>query len=301
LAIFPASTRDCANHRRQRNHEGDAASQRSNVPLRSLLLAPRQRNSGAIFHGVREVIREDASLGWGAATHGLTVRSIRSRAARVKPSPNASGGCRPSLTMLYCLNALVPDYRDIRQNQLKFRNLDMHRILGRSLRIAAFGMAALISSGARSAILDLTFTGTVQSGIDSLGTFGYGYSLRGAPFTATYIVNNALGYYSESPVTYDGANGTSYTNYGGSYYSAPDPIVSESLTINNNTLVFSPDYQGKTEIYLYPSENTGIILGSGASLSTNGSTFNETFLDTGAHFLNPITSLSQSINTATFD
>jgi hypothetical protein len=88
-----------------------------------------------------------------------------------------------------------------------------------------------------AAVMDVTYTGTVSSGTDTLGVFGGG-SLVGLSWVATYTFDTSLGYtYSSSDYNYA---------YGGSEYGAghPSPVLSSMITINGVGRAVDGSYHG---------------------------------------------------------
>ncbi len=108
-----------------------------------------------------------------------------------------------------------------------------------SIRRLALALAALaVSAPARAAIISVTWTGTIGSGIqtDSLGLFGaVGANLAGDAFTAVSIFDNSDPAY-DTP--YTGATSGTTSQYFASTntYGPPD---SASFTVNGKTVNFS--------------------------------------------------------------
>ena len=80
-------------------------------------------------------------------------------------------------------------------------------------------------SQASAAIMDVTYTGTVYSGTDTLGVFGGG-SLVGLSWVATYTFDTSLGH-SYSSSNYNEVYGGSASAYGNT-----SPVLSSMVTIN---------------------------------------------------------------------
>jgi len=100
-------------------------------------------------------------------------------------------------------------------------NAKLKSLLG---AIATVALLAGLSS-AQAAIVDVTYTGTVDYGHDQTGLFGTpGASLAGDSYQVTYVFNTALGITYSSP-TYNYA-------YGGSAYGVPSPALGTTVTIN---------------------------------------------------------------------
>jgi len=95
-------------------------------------------------------------------------------------------------------------------------------------------------SQASAAIMDVTYTGTVTSGTDTLGVFGGG-SLVGLSWVATYTFDTSLGYIFSSPF------GNYNYAYGGSAYAAghPSPVLSSMITINGVGRAVDASYWGR--------------------------------------------------------
>jgi hypothetical protein len=105
-------------------------------------------------------------------------------------------------------------------------------------------------SQASAAIMDVTYTGTVGSGIsgsygiDTLGVFGTaGANLTGSSWVATYTFDTSLGDpYSSSNYNY--VHGGS--NYGAAY---PSPVLSSMITINGVGRAVDGSYIGEISGY----------------------------------------------------
>src|ERR1700687_869903 len=80
-------------------------------------------------------------------------------------------------------------------------------------------------SQASAAIMDVTYTGTVYQGTDTLGVFGGG-SLVGLSWVATYTYDTSLGY-RDTTTNHDNV-------WGGPYYgsTSTSPVLSSMITIN---------------------------------------------------------------------
>jgi hypothetical protein len=92
-------------------------------------------------------------------------------------------------------------------------------------------------SQASAAIIDATYTGTVSSGIDTLGLFGAaGANLAGSSWVVTYTYDTSLGYSKSSP----------YENYvyGGINYGNTSPVLSSMITINGVGKAVDASYYG---------------------------------------------------------
>ena len=83
--------------------------------------------------------------------------------------------------------------------------------------------------GASASMVDVTFTGTVTDGIDSLGLFSNaGTDLTNASFSAQYVFDSTI---NAGPFNSTGVvGGTSQST------SPPSPLISATLTINGSTL-----------------------------------------------------------------
>jgi hypothetical protein len=96
-------------------------------------------------------------------------------------------------------------------------------------------------SQASADIMDVTYTGTVYSGTDTLGVFGGG-SLVGLSWVATYTFDTSLGYTLSSSIQ-------NYA-YGGAFLAGyPSPVLSSMITINGVGRAVDGSYHG--EIYAY--------------------------------------------------
>src|ERR1700687_307532 len=95
-------------------------------------------------------------------------------------------------------------------------------------------------SQASAAIMDVTYTGRVSQGTDTLGVFG-GESLVGLSWVATYTFDTSLGYIFSSPF------GNYNYAYGGSAYAAghPSPVLSSMITINGVGRAVDGSYYGR--------------------------------------------------------
>jgi hypothetical protein len=95
-------------------------------------------------------------------------------------------------------------------------------------------------SQASAAIMDVTYTGTVYNGTDTLGVFGGG-SLVGLSWVATYTFDTRLGYIYSSPF------GNYNYAYGGSGHAAgyPSPVLSSMITINGVGRAVDGSYYGR--------------------------------------------------------
>ena len=91
-------------------------------------------------------------------------------------------------------------------------------------------------SQASAAIMDVTYTGTVNSGIDTLGVFGGG-SLVGLSWVATYTFDTSLGYLNSSSSKND--------VYGGSKFGTTSPVLSSMITINGVGKAVGGSYFGE--------------------------------------------------------
>jgi PEP-CTERM motif-containing protein len=82
-------------------------------------------------------------------------------------------------------------------------------------------------SQASAAIMDVTYTGTVNYGTDTLGIFGTaGADLAGSSWVATYTFDTSLGHTSSSPNYNDVEGGPA------SPYNNTSPVLSSMITIN---------------------------------------------------------------------
>ena len=111
-------------------------------------------------------------------------------------------------------------------------------------------------SQASAAIMDATYTGTVSSGIDTLGLFGAaGANLAGSSWVVTYTYDTSLGYSKSSP----------YENYvyGGINYGNTSPVLSTMITINGVGKVVVGSYSGFDIGY-----NNGFHTGNNSGYST---------------------------------
>lgn len=106
----------------------------------------------------------------------------------------------------------------------------------RIAQLAATAAVLSLAAGAAQAAVTVTFTGTVQSGVDGAGLFGAaGANLTGLAFTSIYVVDETQ--------IYDLSNGY-YQAEGGGAYGTPLPIISASLTINGLTYTPTATYYG---------------------------------------------------------
>ena len=97
----------------------------------------------------------------------------------------------------------------------------------------AFGGAAAcgFATPASATIVDVTYTGTVSSGGDSIGVFGLGpdlTDLTGFSFVSHYTFDTSVGIIVTSP--------TLNENQGGSYFGNTSPSICATLTINGHTV-----------------------------------------------------------------
>src|SRR6202158_901486 len=93
------------------------------------------------------------------------------------------------------------------------------------------------ASQASAAIMDVTYTGTVSSGIDTLGIFGAaGANLAGSSWVATYTFDTSLGH------SYSSSNYNEI--YGGSFYNNTSPVLSSMVTINGVGQAVGGSYAG---------------------------------------------------------
>src|SRR3977135_2303017 len=99
-------------------------------------------------------------------------------------------------------------------------------------------------SQASAAIMDVTYTGTVYSGIDTLGVFGGG-SLVGLSWVATYTFDTSLGYSYSSP-NYNYVNGGS-----GSALPNTSPVLSSMIAINGVGVAVDGSYFGEISGHSY--------------------------------------------------
>ena len=94
-------------------------------------------------------------------------------------------------------------------------------------------------SQASAAIMDVTYTGTVYYGTDTLGVFGTaGASLVGSSWVVTYTFDTSLGHTASTSTE-------SYA-YGGYYYGSayPSPVLSSMITINGASRAVAGSYFG---------------------------------------------------------
>jgi hypothetical protein len=113
--------------------------------------------------------------------------------------------------------------------------------LGAIASLAFFGSITQSSA----AIVDVTYNGTIVSGIDVTGVFGIVDILVGQPgpyagdsFTVTYVVDTSLGNAVNTP--------TESSVTGGSAVSASQPILSASVTVNGFTqTIVNPNFFGQ--------------------------------------------------------
>jgi hypothetical protein len=110
--------------------------------------------------------------------------------------------------------------------------------------IAGVAMLGGVSQ-ASAAIMDVTYTGTVYQGTDTLGVFGGG-SLVGLSWVATYTYDTSLGY-RDTTTNHDNV-------WGGPYYgsTSTSPVLSSMITINGVGKAVAGSYAA----YLY-AENNG--------------------------------------------
>jgi hypothetical protein len=120
----------------------------------------------------------------------------------------------------------------------------------RSVALAVAGFVALITSvalltvaaatPARATIVTVTYTGVVSHGIDPIHVFGVGDNLDGQAYRAVYVFDTTVGGDIFSSPTF---------NYvlGGTLNGSPSPALSASMTINNVTAEFTPNFQGFDE------------------------------------------------------
>ncbi|HLH96841.1 MAG TPA: hypothetical protein VKW08_17155 [Xanthobacteraceae bacterium] len=90
---------------------------------------------------------------------------------------------------------------------------------------------------ASASIVDVTYTGTVELGFDSVGAFGGVGSLTGDTYKAVYVFNTSLG------ATFSSAHDNYAT--GGTEFGSTSPALKASLTINGHTLSITPSYDGE--------------------------------------------------------
>ena len=105
--------------------------------------------------------------------------------------------------------------------------------------MAAIALVAGFAAGTNSAnatTVYVTYTGTVERGIDNEGLFGaVGADLANMPFVAQYAF-----YVDESNLTYETATQQAMFGYG-----AASPSLGADLSINSHTLSFSGAYYGR--------------------------------------------------------
>jgi hypothetical protein len=102
--------------------------------------------------------------------------------------------------------------------------------------VAAAAMLGGVSQ-ASAAIMDVTYTGTVSYGIDTLGVFGTaGANLAGSSWVATYTFDTSLGH------SYSSSNYNEV--YGGSIYNNTSPVLSSMITINGVGQAVGGSYAG---------------------------------------------------------
>jgi len=86
---------------------------------------------------------------------------------------------------------------------------------------------------ASATIVDVTYTGTIYNFSDQTGVFGA--TTRGDPYVAHYVFDTTKGFvYSSSNYNYA---------YGGTYFGAPSPLISASVTINGLTVSIGGGYR----------------------------------------------------------
>jgi PEP-CTERM motif len=121
------------------------------------------------------------------------------------------------------------------------------------------GMLAIATQASATAV-QVTYTGTVQSGSDSRGWFGpIGANLAGDSFTATFVFDTGLGTlvnttYPACSSPYSCAGGGQQEVYGGTNYSTATPNLTTSLTIGSGTYSFV----GARDAYLIVNADAGM-------------------------------------------
>jgi hypothetical protein len=110
----------------------------------------------------------------------------------------------------------------------------------RHIVAVALAAAALTGASAASATVgEAVFTGFVQAGVGSVGSFGV---IGGQAFTAVYDFDTALGTHILAP-------GQREINYGGTGPGGATPILSTSLTINGVTRAFDASAYGNDQTF----------------------------------------------------
>jgi hypothetical protein len=107
-------------------------------------------------------------------------------------------------------------------------------------------------SQASAAIMDVTYTGWVTSGTDTLGVFGGG-SLVGLSWVATYTFDTTLGYWYSS---------SNYNEAWGGYSKGaghPSPVLSSMITINGVGRAVDGSYFGQDLGYNFDYNNERIF------------------------------------------
>lgn len=129
--------------------------------------------------------------------------------------------------------------------------------------LGAAAAAMFIGAPARATVVNLSVTGTVSFGLDSLGLFApAGTSLRGAAYTMdfAYDISNAADL------------GTSRQANGGTLFNRPSPVRRAELTINGTTLSFIDPYSATYARFLFPTSSQ-LNVGTGGPNGINGGNF----------------------------
>lgn len=112
------------------------------------------------------------------------------------------------------------------------------RPVRRARRWGVLAIAAALLAQAGAAVAGgvvVTFTGTVQQGVDATGLFGApGQDLTGDAFTSQYLFLNYRGQHTLF-------SGLAETQQGGAWFGLPTPLVSSSLTIAGVTATVQGD------------------------------------------------------------
>jgi hypothetical protein len=109
----------------------------------------------------------------------------------------------------------------------------------RSTRIAAIAVTLMgLASSAPAAVVEITYSGIVTTGINPEGLFGSKYDLDNDPFSGTFIFDTDIGHVVSVP-GFNSVEGGSETSYA-------SPSISTILTVNG---ISAPAYVGSIHAF----------------------------------------------------